>query len=53
MVTVDNNILLLFNTVCKKKKIMSNRVGLVYFPFGLVNSVVNLPDSKVFWGNAI
>ena len=52
MPTVDNNIPLLFNTVCQKK-FMSSRPGLVYFAIGLVNSVVNLPDGEVFWGNSI
>ena len=42
---------MLFNTVCKKK-FMSSRPGLVYFAIVLVNSVVNLPDSGVLWGNS-
>lgn len=49
MLTLDNNIPLLFNTVCTKK-IHVELAGLVNFAFGLVNSVVNLPDSEVFWG---
>ena len=52
MLTVDNNIPLLFNTVCQKKKFMSNRLGLVHFAIAQVISVVNLPDSGVLWGNS-
>lgn len=49
MLTVDDNIPLLFNTVCKKK-FMSNRLGLVHFAIAQVISVVNLPDVKYSGG---